>query len=149
MESTSGYQPEQFVSLDFKDRLICPICYLIPKDMVCCTEKEHFFCRECILQSLEKRKSCPCCRTYLTKYSLKRHSWAVEVMDKAKIQCSTIYTTSDDNQHYEGKCSWTGRVKVLDKHLLQCPFNLVSCPYDGNLQHLTLYLQFFILDFLF
>ena len=133
MDSSSGYPPEQFVSLEFKDRLICPICYLIPKDMVCCTEKEHFFCRECILQSLEKRKSCPCCRTSLTKYSLKRYSWAMEVMDKAIIHCSTIFTASNDNTSpLEERCTWTGRVRDLDKHLLHCPFKLVACPHEGN-----------------
>ena len=52
----------------------------------------------------------------------------MEVIDKAKIQCSTIYSESENS---DVKCIWTGRVRDLEKHLLQCPFNLVACPYEG------------------
>ena len=96
-----GYPIELFVSLDYKDRLMCPICYNIPRDMVCCVEKEHFFCRACILKALAKKRSCPCCRTYLTVATLKTHTWAIAALDKAVVRClsATRYYSSGRNEY--------------------------------------------------
>jgi hypothetical protein len=92
-------------------------------------EKEHFFCRACITRALERKRSCPCCRTYLTINLLKRHSWAIEAYEKAKVKCPTCFHTTDD--HSEEVCSWTGKLKDLKVHLSTCMFNLVRCPYEG------------------
>lgn len=126
-DEDGGYPIELFIKLDYADKLTCPICFNICKNFVCCTEKEHFFCRSCILQTLRYKQLCPCCRTFLTPMLLKKHSWATEAFEKATVKCLTAVSKSSENGH----CDWTGKFKDLRAHLDQCPYDLVRCPYEG------------------
>ena len=58
---SGGYPADIFLRLELKDKLTCPICLDISKDVVCCVEKDHFFCRQCITTHLVSQ---------VTKFSL-------------------------------------------------------------------------------
>jgi hypothetical protein len=151
-DSEEGYPPDMFLSLAYKDKLICPICYGVARNYVCCVEKEHFFCRACVEKALVKKRACPCCRTPLTVPLLKKHSWATEAFDKCVVRCLTACgkpktlpsstdssSFSDDETAYKldssssssSTCQWTGRLKCLDEHMASCPYDLIECPYEG------------------
>ena len=124
---------------------MCPICYNIPRNIVCCVEKVHFFCCACILKALAKKRSCPCCRTYLMVATLKTHTWAIAALGKAVVISATRYyssgktsssfmsagaTTLDSSLLEEAvvaRCGWTG-LEDLNKHMLGCLYDLLACP---------------------
>ena len=125
------------------DNLICPICYNILKNPICCSanEKSHSFCQDCIdLFIQSNHKECPICRQ---NFEYKTNDKIKDELSKISFQC--IYNNE-------------GCHKILPynnylKHIYICKFsnylhicnvqkfnykkrNFESCGFKGNIHQM-------------
>lgn len=85
--------------------LLCPICHSVLKSPWMSVVCEHFYCRECILRSLESSALCPCDRQPLSEPQLVPAPRLVQlIVDELKVQC-------DDK-----RCTWRGQRSQWEKH---------------------------------
>ena len=58
------YSIDDLINKDKTEDLICPICLLILRNPICCSDKinSHSFCKECIDQYLKENNKCPVCK---------------------------------------------------------------------------------------
>ena len=58
------YPIDDLIDKDKIEDLICPICLLILRNPVCCSDKinSHSFCKECIDIYLKEKVKCPVCK---------------------------------------------------------------------------------------
>jgi len=87
--------------------LLCPICHSVlssPAWMsITC---EHFYCRDCILQSLQTSQSCPCDRQPLSRDQLVPAPRLVQLMlDELVVKCDG------------DRCAWAGQRSHWKNHL--------------------------------
>lgn len=86
-----GYDMFEMVeSGDLKnyDLFVCGICLEILKDPVMIKECEHFYCRDCIDDSIEKETYCPEDRKAITKDELiPPNRLFCDLYGKIKIRC--------------------------------------------------------------
>ena len=85
--------------------LLCPICHSVLKSPWMSVVCEHFYCRDCILRSLETSALCPCDRQPLSQAQLVPALRLVQlIVDELKVQC-------DDT-----RCTWRGQRSQWEKH---------------------------------
>eukprot|EP01006_Ploeotia_vitrea_P047453 TRINITY_DN67129_c7_g3_i1.p1 TRINITY_DN67129_c7_g3~~TRINITY_DN67129_c7_g3_i1.p1 ORF type:complete len:286 (+),score=3.14 TRINITY_DN67129_c7_g3_i1:69-926(+) len=100
----------------------CGICFNAAKDAAVTEECGHLFCKQCILQALERKKECPVCRTPLS-YELVRK----DVRTQRKILGLPVFCFNK-----KGGCAWKGCLSDLDKHCDKCEYATVKCPFTPH-----------------
>jgi len=66
--------------------LKCSICYEILKTPLV-SNCQHRFCSACITEWLDKKSSCPICRTYLTNNSMVKDTLSINIINNLTIKC--------------------------------------------------------------
>ncbi|KAI4888893.1 hypothetical protein NFI96_013363, partial [Prochilodus magdalenae] len=114
-----GYDVELFVDVP-DDDLICSICQGVlrcPVRAAC----HHVFCKKCILQWLKRQETCPCCRKPVSQSLIFVMFKLSKAIGRLKIKCrNEIRGCRDTFPLSEQYC-----------HSMGCPFELISCPYQG------------------
>lgn len=123
--------------------LICHICYS-PLQNPFCTSCGETFCRECIVNWIEKQSShCPHCRQSLTVENLIPAPRSLRnMLDRLQIKCSVCGQIGIEQANFVEhiqricpntivhcpaaniQCSWSGQRHELNEHLLNCQFEL-------------------------
>ena len=101
--------------MQLPDISTCPVCHDILKDAVLLNRCLHAFCNECTdtFMQLEPR-ICPICRAPCSKY--KSDYYARGHINGCLVRCSN----SGDGEPHKDRCTWTGLLADLDKHLNVC-----------------------------
>ena len=97
------------------DFLMCDICndvLINPHLTDCC---QHSYCNSCISGVTSKR--CPKCRKTFERLTADVKS--ARIISEQEIKCP----------YHMHKCSWTGYVEDIEKHLLACQSKPIECPY--------------------
>jgi hypothetical protein len=94
MEINESYDKNLFTQ-PLSIHLDCPICFNVMKDPVLCPTQGHTFCRLCILQHLDRSKTCPTCREPLMKDQLLPNRVLLSMIEDAEVHCFS-YTTSKE-----------------------------------------------------
>ena len=58
------YCPDNIISQEIIEDLICPICLCVLKEPINCSDNKnsHSFCKECIDKYLKENNKCPTCK---------------------------------------------------------------------------------------
>ena len=97
------------------DFLMCEMCddvLINPHLTDCC---DHSYCKSCISEVTSKR--CPKCRKKFERLTADLQS--ARIISEQEIKCP----------YHKHKCSWTGFVEDIEKHLLACQYRPTECPY--------------------
>jgi hypothetical protein len=122
-QEPGGYPEYLFISQP-SENFICGICRSIIKDCVRSCVNDHNYCRYCLLRHLESSgKACPECRAPVKKSPPTCRALNA-VISELSVRCITC---EDTNSH----CTWTGLLKDLDTHVLNCQFVPVTCSFEG------------------
>jgi hypothetical protein len=117
LDDVRGYDESRF-----KDRvraeLFCSICQEVLKNPQACENKEHTFCRACILLHLGNSHTCPECRENLSPETLKNPPrFLMNCLSDLRIFCD-----------YRSRgCPEDVRLENLPIHVDQCEFAPVEC----------------------
>ena len=104
-------------SAKFAAEFECPICTNIVEDMVCCSECETNFCRECIQAWAKKNKHCPNCREIL-RFDGKVPRKLQNLLDQCRFQCcDQVFTFEERHKHFSTFC------KIGSRRTVRCPLN--------------------------
>ena len=100
---------------------LCAICQDVldsPKETLTC---QHAFCEECIVNWLDKHKSCPTCRCPLSYNDLiTLHRIWKDKLNKLQLHCLNSYVG----------CREVMSLHELEKHKTVCLYVRVSCPHS-------------------
>uniref|UniRef100_A0A3B1JYN8 Ring finger protein 151 n=1 Tax=Astyanax mexicanus TaxID=7994 RepID=A0A3B1JYN8_ASTMX len=114
-----GYDVEMFVDVPDED-LICSIC----KGVLRCPVRaacHHIFCKKCIMQWLKRQQTCPCCRKPVSQSLIYVMFKLSKAIGRLKIKC---------RNEIRG-CRTTFALSEQYCHSIVCPFELISCPFQG------------------
>ena len=123
MATSSGYD-YKFVDGEPPNKYICTICILVscdPQQASCCG---NVYCKSCLqqLKYIGQDFNCPTCRHDLTN-----KCFPDRIVDR-EIKSLQVYCTNNKQiSHADNSCSWKGRLKDIDDHLHQCPYQILSC----------------------
>ena len=119
--ATGGYD-YKFVDGEPPNKYICAICTLVscdPQQASCCG---NVYCKSCLQQLKRKTFKCPICRHHLTNKCFPDRRADLE------IKSLQVYCTNNKKiSHADNSCPWKGRLKDIDDHLQQCPYQILSC----------------------
>ena len=114
-------EPPEVISIE------CPICLQIMLKDISQTSCGHHFCTSCIKRVLDKKESCPTCRT--TSYRIFPDANRQRIISGLQVYCS----------NEKDGCTWKGELKNLSGHINKdkregdCQFQVVKCHYWGGL----------------
>ena len=119
----SGGYDYKFVDGEPPNKYICTICTLVscdPQQAGCCG---NVYCKSCLQQlKVAQHFNCPTCRHDLTNKCFPDRRADLE------IKSLQVYCTNNKKiSHADNSCSWKGRLKDIDDHLQQCPYQILSC----------------------
>ena len=106
-------EPVKDLSVEIPKPLLCNICKKLVKNPVRCYQCKALFCKECLLNILEKNHKCPKCFKVISENLIK----------------SSLLTKEFENTFI--KCKYLGcqdKVNLFDyeKHLETCPFRVIK-----------------------
>jgi len=129
----SGFPRNIFV-LPPSQHFDCPICHKVVRDPVHCTD-EHHFCRGCLFTWMKTNTHCPCDRKPLELSSIIPSKFLNNIINDLVIHCPTTAesgTVSNSNdQPNELICPWTGPIKSVDEHMINCEYVKIECKLSG------------------
>jgi len=113
--------PVKSVSEEF----ICPICYEVISECTM-THCSHNFCKSCIMECLNRKKTCPCCNAPTTVQQLsanKQFERVISIIVEEKEKASKEYFDALISGTSNGKSSSNGGNQIASKEL--SPIELV------------------------
>ena len=123
----NSVDPKALAYVDSVDHnLICPICYCpfdAPRKLPC----DHYFCKKCIVQSLESQpsdaQSCPACRFRVSRSDLTLAPKIIEnMLTDLKVKCPL------QKEGCEVEMNRGSAQDHLDRY---CAFSEVKCPLES------------------
>lgn len=134
--SINGYPIELFLPNPILEHLKCELCHGIfiePVDLKC-GDKCFTYCKNCLSNHLEEKKTCPVCKSKVhedqkadiafsvSKITLVVNGVLNKVIESLDVKCKF---------QPEG-CTWTGKLKDLygyeeKNHLVECKHNYIKC----------------------
>ncbi|XP_041363366.1 serine/arginine repetitive matrix protein 2-like [Gigantopelta aegis] len=121
----SRYDVDKFNPTPDPD-LVCCICTcILDKPLV--SPCQHVFCKVCIQTWLDRKKTCPTCRTRLTKDELR------PVLPLVRNMLNRLTMVCDFK---ENGCDHVLNMEQFDGHIRECEFEMVTCRYDRCLKRL-------------
>jgi len=123
-------EPEYFKDPNRAQDFLCTICHKVPHPDIAVEEVEcgYIFCKECLKEHTETKKTCPNCDCKInnSQRSLETgNKLGYRILMKSTVYCSK-------------GCSWSGAWKELDKHLakcqevLPCNYAYIGCSFKGT-----------------
>lgn len=111
-----GYPLNIFISPPGDD-FTCPICTDILRDPTQCPNG-HLFCRHCIIQCINIKPKCPTCSVSLFAKNLSNGLLVKNLINGMLVFCPNAMKDPDNAR---SKCTWTGPLSSMQKHLeLDC-----------------------------
>jgi len=141
---------ELFLDSQLSGKFECPICLSFVRNPVQC-ENEHVFCEPCILKYLDIKQECACCKTSLTKQSLRKLPRLVtSIMNELRVKCPMFLNqqlSSKENEEdlYSTSppckiiiCDWIGTLADINHHLdNDCEYCKRKCRWEGCTERLS------------
>ena len=121
----SRYDVDKFNPTPDPD-LVCCICTCI-LDEPLVSPCQHVFCKVCIHTWLERKKTCPTCRTRLVKDDLH------PVLPLVRNMLNRLTMMCDYRQN---GCEKVLHMEQFDAHIKDCQFEMVTCRYERCLKRL-------------
>ena len=150
------YSIDDLIDKDKIENLICPICLLILRNPVCCSDKinSHSFCKDCIDEFLKEKDKCPVCKLL---FGYKNNNKIIDKLNLLSFNCmhknegcdkilsyseylNHINNCKYNNSKYEcqirkynyknkefEKCGFIGNQEEIKKHFNICAFNKNKC----------------------
>ncbi|KAK5576370.1 hypothetical protein RB653_007511 [Dictyostelium firmibasis] len=140
------------------EKYSCPICFdsIDKKEIYQCKEG-HWFCKQCWVESLSKKKECMICRAIVNSFSeLSRNRYLEQDFLNKKVYCPNSFKYKDENNFHTNKNTTTYNssnndnknnnnlikdledgckdiiiIGEIEKHLKQCKFTHIKCKYIG------------------
>lgn len=140
-----GYPIEIFTSPP-SDSCICPICHDVLKDAVSFKNCGHTFCDDCVRRLghnahiMCMTEICPTCRIEIGPIDYVPNYIVRDMIESLKVGClrennrtNKCVKTNDGEflPNTRNRCTWTGRCADLHTHDDVCPFQIVSCVFQG------------------
>ena len=137
--ATAGGYKYKFVDGEPPNKYICTICKLVSRDpqQGCC---RNVYCKSCLqqLKDIGRDFNCPICDDEVTN-----NCFPDRIVD-AEIKSLQVYCTNNKQTYIsralhtftnilpgltqvDNSCSWKGKLKDIDDHLQQCPYQILSC----------------------
>jgi hypothetical protein len=114
--------------LPLDENLICGVCLGILNNPLQCPNG-HNFCKACIETYLkDSRKPCPmrCSAVLYSTDGLIKNRALVGIIDNLVIRCPTTTLLC-----VGGGCAWTGTIAAWKGHAKTCPFEMITCEFEG------------------
>lgn len=112
-----GFDRNRFVNSEISDNFLCKICHSVLRDPVQCPN-QHYFCGDCITQSLKVRQECPLrCEGKLRIADLKDISRPfLDLLNRMLIKC----------EFEEFGCKEVTELEFVEEHYQKCEFRVIT-----------------------